>query len=235
MRYERGGSLYQLLHEKSRTTSSSSSSSSSSTPNKTNKQHQECIADHHVLSMTEKLRILKEVARGLAELHSAGIVHGDVKAENVLLSDDLPPKVRLADFGMSSVCRKTNTNNHNNKKVARKESAVSISKSPSSSTQTTSSPSNPSTTRTSISCHHKKVNFHDIDDVIVTNDNDENDDECSMTSHSSSASSFQLMTTLALTSRTRGTPIYCAPEMLVNPYKEIVDPIVSKSSRKTDM
>lgn len=43
-----------------------------------------------------------DVARGLAELHSAGIVHGDIKPENVLLSSIEMPEARLADFGLAA-------------------------------------------------------------------------------------------------------------------------------------
>jgi serine/threonine protein kinase len=33
----------------------------------------------------------------------------------------------------------------------------------------------------------------------------------------------------------RGTPLYCAPEMLTNPYADEVNYQVAKPSRKTDM
>jgi serine/threonine protein kinase len=55
------------------------------------------------LDLSEKLRLLADIAQGLAELHLAGIVHGDIKPANVLLSDDNPPKIRLADFGLSEL------------------------------------------------------------------------------------------------------------------------------------
>ena len=78
-------------------------------------------------SLADKLRILEGIARGLTELHGLGnliyennnnifivitfegIVHSDVKPENVLLSSDNPPEVRLADFGLS-VLRDNTTN-----------------------------------------------------------------------------------------------------------------------------
>jgi hypothetical protein len=106
--------------------------------------------------MEEKMHVLTEIATGLAELHSAGIVHGDIKPENILLSDHKPRLVRLADFGLSSIRQQ-------------------------------------------------------------------------------SVGGPEAVSTLALTNGTRGTPIYCAPEMLMNPYKPWVDNIVSKSTRKTDM
>ena len=53
--------------------------------------------------MIEKLRLLTGIARGIAELHSAGVVHADIKPDNVLLSSNDPPEVRLADFGLSVI------------------------------------------------------------------------------------------------------------------------------------
>jgi tRNA A-37 threonylcarbamoyl transferase component Bud32 len=44
-------------------------------------------------------RILREVLGALAALHGAGLVHGDLKPENVLLTD--AGDVRLADFGIA--------------------------------------------------------------------------------------------------------------------------------------
>lgn len=40
-----------------------------------------------------------QIAEGLAYLHDAGVVHGDVKAENVLVGDDF--HALLCDFGLS--------------------------------------------------------------------------------------------------------------------------------------
>ena len=54
-----------------------------------------------ILPLQEKIRILMQIASGLDELHSAGIMHGDIKPANVLLSDSNPPLVRLSDFGHS--------------------------------------------------------------------------------------------------------------------------------------
>lgn len=45
------------------------------------------------------LRILREVAAGLDAVHAAGIIHGDVKPENILL--DARERVKLADFGIA--------------------------------------------------------------------------------------------------------------------------------------
>ena len=51
--------------------------------------------------MVDKVRIICGIARALAGLHAVGIVHADLKLENVLLSGDNPPEVRIADFGSS--------------------------------------------------------------------------------------------------------------------------------------
>ena len=65
--------------------------------------------EHHLyqlgtqFSMAEKICILAGISRGLTALHSIGIVHADLKPANVLLSGDNPPKIRLSDFGLSSL------------------------------------------------------------------------------------------------------------------------------------
>ena len=57
--------------------------------------------------ITEKLRILAGISKGLANLHGANVVHGDLKPANVLFngppSESNPPKVRLSDFGLSTL------------------------------------------------------------------------------------------------------------------------------------
>lgn len=56
-----------------------------------------------ILPMCDKVRLLSDVAKAIEDLHSVGIIHADIKAANVLLSNDSPPQVRLADFGMSII------------------------------------------------------------------------------------------------------------------------------------
>ena len=51
------------------------------------------------LPVKEALRIAVEVLDGLAAAHEAGIVHRDVKPENILLAED--GTVKLADFGIA--------------------------------------------------------------------------------------------------------------------------------------
>ena len=71
--YIKGGSLYDLLERVHKGTSS--------------------------LSSTEKMIILIGIALGMDHLHNHAIIHRDLKFHNVLLNDDLTPKI--CDFGES--------------------------------------------------------------------------------------------------------------------------------------
>ncbi len=55
------------------------------------------------LSTPDAIRLLSDLAGALAHAHSHGIIHRDVKPENVLLSGDHPI---LADFGIASAVRR---------------------------------------------------------------------------------------------------------------------------------
>ena len=48
---------------------------------------------------TNMLKLLMGVAEGLGYLHSQGIVHGDLRGANVLISEDGVPT--LSDFGLA--------------------------------------------------------------------------------------------------------------------------------------
>jgi serine/threonine-protein kinase len=57
------------------------------------------LDERGVLSPRETLDILEPVTDALAAAHRAGIVHRDVKPENVLLTED--GRVKVADFGLA--------------------------------------------------------------------------------------------------------------------------------------
>jgi len=45
----------------------------------------------------------KEIAAGLNYLHDEGIIHGDIKADNVLISDKMPVQAQITDFGLAQI------------------------------------------------------------------------------------------------------------------------------------
>ncbi|KAG7384655.1 hypothetical protein PHYPSEUDO_002402 [Phytophthora pseudosyringae] len=57
-------------------------------------------------SRSDVWRCLLEAARGLQHLHERGIIHGDLKGNNILVGSD--HLVKLTDFGLSSVAKKLN-------------------------------------------------------------------------------------------------------------------------------
>ncbi len=57
------------------------------------------LRDRGALHPARALSLLEPVLRALAAAHGAGIVHRDVKPENVLLGDD--GRVKVADFGLA--------------------------------------------------------------------------------------------------------------------------------------
>ncbi len=66
----------------------------------------EAILDPRVETI-HKIAFLMDVAKGLQLLHEAGIVHGDLKSSNVLISED--GNARLADFDFAQEFRNMNT------------------------------------------------------------------------------------------------------------------------------
>jgi serine/threonine protein kinase len=65
------------------------------------------IAQPGELQMNLKLRLCHDVANGIAELHSCGVIHGDIKLGNILLFGDLNEiesvSAKVADFSHSIV------------------------------------------------------------------------------------------------------------------------------------
>jgi serine/threonine protein kinase len=54
------------------------------------------------ISIREGLAILKQMAAGLAAIHAAGIVHGDIKPNNIMLDGDgLDMRLCITDFGLA--------------------------------------------------------------------------------------------------------------------------------------
>ncbi|KAJ7880785.1 kinase-like domain-containing protein [Mycena olivaceomarginata] len=64
----------------------------------------EYLRDH---SLGDVDRLLLETAEGLRYLHSMNIVHGDLRGNNILISDDF--SVLLADFGLANIISATET------------------------------------------------------------------------------------------------------------------------------
>ncbi len=57
------------------------------------------IRDRAPLPVAEATRLIREILRGLGAIHRAGIVHRDVKPQNVLLSSE--GQAKLSDFGIA--------------------------------------------------------------------------------------------------------------------------------------
>jgi serine/threonine-protein kinase len=63
------------------------------------------LREHGRLTAGQALRILQPVLAALAAAHAAGIVHRDVKPENVLIAED--GTVKVADFGLARAVQST--------------------------------------------------------------------------------------------------------------------------------
>lgn len=60
------------------------------------------------LSISEATHIVAQALRGLSRAHAAGVIHRDLKPDNIFLvdRDDDPRFVKLVDFGISKIARK---------------------------------------------------------------------------------------------------------------------------------
>ena len=69
----------------------------------------EAIEEEEQLSPRRSLHIIRHVLRGLGHAHQAGIVHRDVKPENVILveHDGVPDFAKILDFGIARVVGQT--------------------------------------------------------------------------------------------------------------------------------
>ncbi|MDF2492396.1 MAG: serine/threonine protein kinase [Microbacterium sp.] len=57
------------------------------------------MKEHRRLSIPQTITIMDAILSGLAAAHRAGIVHRDVKPENVLLAED--GRIKIGDFGLA--------------------------------------------------------------------------------------------------------------------------------------
>ncbi|TFK27549.1 TKL/TKL-ccin protein kinase [Coprinopsis marcescibilis] len=60
-----------------------------------------------ILTVSERLRMINEIAEGLSYLHMCSIIHGDLTGANVLLDANL--KAQVCDFGLSVIVIETET------------------------------------------------------------------------------------------------------------------------------
>src|SRR3546814_20347366 len=59
----------------------------------------ELLREHRRLTVPQTVTIMDAILSGLAVAHRAGIVHRDVKPENVLLAED--GRIKIGDFGLA--------------------------------------------------------------------------------------------------------------------------------------
>eukprot|EP00923_Selenidium_pygospionis_P040319 GHVN01069709.1.p1 GENE.GHVN01069709.1~~GHVN01069709.1.p1 ORF type:complete len:1202 (+),score=273.20 GHVN01069709.1:504-3608(+) len=57
---------------------------------------------HNKLTLPQVVRLAKEIAYGMAYLHTNGVLHCDLKSSNILLTPS--GSVKICDFGLATVC-----------------------------------------------------------------------------------------------------------------------------------
>ena len=58
------------------------------------------LSRHHPLSIEKAVGYLEQVCSGLAHAHKCGVIHRDIKPQNLLLTNDRKT-VKIADFGVA--------------------------------------------------------------------------------------------------------------------------------------
>jgi serine/threonine protein kinase len=70
----------------------------------------ELLDGHHGLEPTPALQIAKQLCRGLAAVHRVGVVHGDLKPQNVMVMGNGVAK--LMDFGVARIAHFRNASGY---------------------------------------------------------------------------------------------------------------------------
>jgi tRNA A-37 threonylcarbamoyl transferase component Bud32 len=60
------------------------------------------------LPLEEAIKILEPIADALDAAHGKGVIHRDLKPDNIMLSSAKPPKVMILDFGIAKLVSKAN-------------------------------------------------------------------------------------------------------------------------------
>ncbi len=61
------------------------------------------LVDDRRLAYGEALDMLFEICRVLCAAHAAGVVHRDIKLDNVFITDAQPPQVKILDWGVARI------------------------------------------------------------------------------------------------------------------------------------